>query len=357
VITVTKPYLPSQENLNRYIQKIYDTKWITNNGPLVRELEKRLASYLGVKNLILVTNGTSALQVAYKVLDLKDEVITIPFSFVATTSTLVWNNLKPVFCDINKESLTIDTSKIETLITNSTSAIVATHVFGNGCEIDNIEKIARKYNLKTIYDAAHCFDVSYNNKNILNYGDISIISFHATKLFHTIEGGAIVTNDDDLAKKIRLSINFGITGPEQIETLGINAKMNEFQAAMGLAVLDDIDTIKKQRKYLWNYYKENIPKNLQIQKWNSNSTQNYAYFPILLKDEEILLKLENKLNQHDIYPRRYFNPSLNELDYIEYKSVCEVSEDISKRILVLPLYPDLSIEDAEKIVKIVRDNI
>ena len=354
MINVTKPYLPSQEKLQLYISEIYKTGWLTNNGPLLKTFENRLKEYLGVKNLILVTNGTLALQVAYKALKLKGEVITTPFSFVATSSSLLWENLEPIFCDIDKDNLTIDYQNIESLINKNTSAIVPTHVFGNSCDIEEIENIAKKYKLKTIYDASHCFDTNYKKQNILNFGDISTISFHATKLFHTIEGGAIITNNDKLAKQVRLLINFGFTGPEKIEEIGINAKMNEFQAAMGLAILDEIDTIKEKRETVWRYYKEHIPKNIQLLDWNKNCTLNYAYFPIILKTEKQLLHLLEVFGKNNIYPRRYFNPSLNTLDYIKKKQSCPISEDISKRILCLPIYPDLEKRNILKIVNILE---
>lgn len=355
MINVTKPYLPNKETYFQYVEQIFESGWITNNGPLLKTFEKRLQDYLGVKNLILVTNGSLALQVAYKALQLKDEVITTPFSFVATTSTIVWENIKPVFCDINSDSLNLDPSKINSLISKKTSGIVATHIFGNACEINTIDDIARKNNLKVVYDASHCFDVQYKNKSIFNYGDISTVSFHATKLFHTIEGGALITEDDELAKKIRLLINFGFTGPERIESLGINAKMNEFQAAMGLSVLDEVENIKTKRKKIWEYYKENIQQDIQLQNWNPNSTLNYGYFPIILKNETLLLNLQNKLNQHNINPRRYFYPSLDTLDYVNETTECPISQDISKRILCIPLYPDLAMNDVELIVNIIKE--
>jgi len=357
VINVTKPYLPNQKRYNDYVNRIFETGWITNNGPLLREFENRLKDYLGVKNLILVTNGTLALQVAYKALDLKDEVITTPFSFVATASSLVWNNLQPIFCDIESETLTIDPKKISPLINEKTSAIVPTHVFGNACKIEEIEEISKRFNLKTIYDASHCFDVLYKDTSILSYGDISTISFHATKLFHTIEGGALITDDDALAQKIKLLINFGITGPEQIKEVGINAKMNEFQAAMGLALLDEIEEIKKKRELIWEFYTQNIPNGIQVQEWNKNATLNLAYFPIILENEECLLKLQKAFNLKQINPRRYFNPSLDTLTFLNPINTCPISQDISSRILCIPIYPDLSFDDVKQIVNIIKENL
>mgnify|MGYP000261033012 CR=1 FL=1 len=248
MINVTKSYLPNIEKYKSYIDEIYKTAWLTNQGPLVQKLEKRLAQYLGVKNIVLVSNGTIALEIAYRALDLKGEVITTPFSFVATTSSLVTNRLTPIFVDIDEKTFNLNPKNIEKKITSRTSAILPVHVFGNACEVEEIKKIANKHNLKVIYDAAHAFDVKYKDKSLLSYGDISTLSFHATKLFHTIEGGALIINDDSLLEKVRYLINFGIKNQEEIPHLGTNAKMNEFEAAMGLCILDDIENIKNSRK-------------------------------------------------------------------------------------------------------------
>ena len=231
MIHVTKTYLPKRESLDQYIDQIYQSNWVTNNGSLVKLLEKRLAEYLGVKNIVLVSNGTIALEIAYRVLGLRGFVITTPFSFVATTSSLVTNGLLPIFADINPRTFNIDTTKIEQLITPNTSAILPVHVFGNPCDIESIQSIAHRFELKVIYDAAHAFDVQYRGQSILQYGDISTLSFHATKLFHSIEGGALIINDDALVQKARYLINFGIADAESIPELGTNAKMNEFEAA------------------------------------------------------------------------------------------------------------------------------
>lgn len=353
MINVTKTHTPNQKKYIKYVDKIFKSAWLTNNGTYLKELEQRLKEYLGVKNIILVSNGSMALHVAYNALKLKKEVITTPFSFVATTSTLVWDKLTPIFCDIDKKSLTLDPKKLKKLINKNTSAIVATHVYGNSCDITKIDKICKEHNLKLIYDASHCFGVKYKHQSILNYGDISTISFHATKLFHTIEGGAIITNDDKIANKIRHSINFGLDGQE-IEVVGTNAKMNEFQAAMGLCMLDEMEYINSSREKIWNFYKQNLSKNILFPKWNKNCSLNFAYFPIILSSEAITLKVINSLSKHDIYPRRYFYPSLNKLKYIKTEQECLISEDISSRVLCLPIYPDLSLEDVRKIIKIIN---
>ncbi|UCZ56534.1 DegT/DnrJ/EryC1/StrS family aminotransferase [Desulfurispirillum indicum] len=352
-IQVTKAYLPDKEKYKGYIDTIYESGWLTNNGPLVKQLEQRLQEYLGVKHLILVSNGTLALQVAYKALDLQGEVITTPFSFVATTSSLAWEGLTPIFADIDPNTLNMNPANIEPLITSRTSAILPVHVFGNPCEVEAIQQIAQRHNLKVIYDAAHAFGVQYKGESILNYGDISTLSFHATKLFHTIEGGALITNDDKVAARVRKLINFGIIGPDQIDGVGINAKMNEFQAAMGLCVLDEIQEIMTLRKHVWQRYRDTLQSEVQFQELNANGTQNYSYFPVVFKTEQQLLEVQGKLNQANIYPRRYFYPSLDNLDYLEAKQTCNVSRDIASRILCLPIFPALEQQQQNIIITII----
>ena len=357
MINVTKTYLPNKEKYKKYIDEIYENGWLTNNGPLVQRLEKRLAEYLGVKNIVLVSNGTVALEIAYRTLDIKGFAITTPFSFVATTSSLVTNNILPIFADIDKNTFNLDSKNIEKLITPNTSAIVPVHVFGNACEVEEIEQIANKYNLKVVYDAAHAFDVKYKDTSVLNYGDISTLSFHATKLFHTIEGGALIINDDELVQKARYLINFGIKNQEEIPHLGTNAKMNEFEAAMGLCVIDDIEEIKEKRKVILEDYRNELKGLVEFQEQNKNATENYSYFPVVFKSEEQLLKVQNALNEKQIFPRRYFYPSLDTLEYIEPKQECKISRDISKRILCLPIYPELDIGIQNKIIAIIKENL
>lgn len=359
MINVTKTYLPNKELYHKYVDDIFESEWITNRGKYVEKLERRLEEYLEVKNLILVNNGTLALQIAYRLLDIKDEAVTTPFSFVATTSSLIWERINPVFADIDSKSFSIDTSKIEEKITKNTTAIVPVHVFGNPCDVEKIDSIAKKHNLSVIYDAAHAFGVKYKEKSLLTYGDISVLSFHATKIFHTIEGGALVINDDDLYKKAKLMINFGIQGPEDIQCLGINAKMNEFQAAMGLAILDDIDELIRERKNIYNYYVSKLSgiKELSMQKINDKVVYNYSYFSIVFKSEEILLKVIKELNKNEVYPRRYFYPSLNNLSYLNRKDKCPISENISKNILCLPIYSGITNKEQDLIIDIVKKNI
>ena len=354
MIPVTKAYLPNKAKYQSYVDRIFESGWLTNNGSLLQELERRLAEYLGVKNIILVANGSFALQLAYKALELKGEVITTPFSFAATTSTLAWEGLSPVFADIDPDSFNIDPIEIEKRITSNTSAIVPVHVFGNPCDVEAIKSIANKNNLKVIYDAAHAFGSEYKDQSVLNYGDISTLSFHATKLFHTIEGGAVITNSDELAKKIRLMINFGISSPTSITSLGTNAKMNEFEAAMGLCVLDDIEDIRKKRKSIWQTYTEKLSDVVKVQKWSEHSVNNASYAPILFDSEDKLLKVETKLKENEIMPRRYFYPSLDTLEYLGSKQVCEHSRGIASRILCLPMYPRLDNVDVKKIIEIIK---
>lgn len=357
MINVTKTYLPNKEKYKQYVDEIYSNNWITNNGPMVKKLEKRLAEYLDVKNLILVSNGTVALEIAYRTLGLSGFAITTPFSFVATTSSLVTNNILPIFADIDPSTLNLDPKNIESLITPNTSAILPVHVFGNACKVEEIDNIAKKHNLKVIYDAAHAFDVSYKDKSILSYGDISTLSFHATKLFHTIEGGAIILNDDSLVEKARYLINFGIKNAEEIPHLGTNAKMNEFEAAMGLCVLDEMEIVKTNRKKVYEVYLNELSEIAKMQEQNSYSTQNYSYFPIVLDSEKTLLRVQKALNQNNIFPRRYFYPSLDTLSYIEPKQNCKVSRDISKRILCIPMYDSLTQDEQFLIIKTIKNEI
>ncbi|TDX58922.1 DegT/DnrJ/EryC1/StrS family aminotransferase [Orenia marismortui] len=357
MINVTKTYLPDKSKYKEYVDQIFESGWITNQGDLVKKLKNRLESYLGVKNILLVTNGTLALQVAYKLLGLTGEVITTPFSFVATTSSLVWEGLQPIFVDIDSQTLCIDYKQIKDKITSRTSAIVPVHVFGNCCEVEEIERIARKNDLKIVYDAAHTFGIDYKNESILNYGDISILSFHATKIFHTIEGGALIINDDELYKRAERMINFGIIRQENIEGLGINAKMNEFQAAMGLAVLDDMDDIIHKRKGIYEYYLDKLSNKLRFPKYNVDSTKNYSYFPIIFESEEILSNIKQKLENENIFPRRYFYPSLDTLDYISNDKNMNISNEISRRILCLPIYHTLKRPEQDQIIRIIKKGI
>ncbi|MCC5916634.1 MAG: DegT/DnrJ/EryC1/StrS family aminotransferase [Cryomorphaceae bacterium] len=353
MIPVTKPFLPPIEEYQSLVSSIWERQWLTNNGPLVNELELKLKEYLRVEHLLYLNNGTIALQIAIKALELKGEIITTPFSYVATTSSIVWEGCTPIFVDIDENSLNIDPKKIEAAISQNTSAILATHVYGNPCDIEAIQKIADKHNLKVIYDAAHCFGTNYKGRSIFEYGDVSTTSFHATKLFHTIEGGAVFTKDPEVLKRMAYMRNFGHDGPEQFFGLGINGKNSEFHAAMGLVNLKYVDEVLKKRKELSLYYVEKL-KGLN-KKTNSllkNSEFNFAYFPIVLPSEDILLKMVKVLNDNWVYPRRYFYPSLNYLNYVQFSEGLTVSENISKRVLCLPLYQTLSFEEVDFIARL-----
>lgn len=358
MINVTQTFMPPLEEYVAQLQRIWESKWLTNYGILYTELQEKLAEFLKIKQLLLVNNGTIALQVAIKSLELKGEIITTPFSYVATTSSIVWENCQPVFVDIDEDYLTIDETKIEDAITAKTSAILATHVYGNPCAVEAIEKIAKRHNLRIIYDAAHCFAVEYQNRSILDWGDVSILSFHATKLFHTGEGGAIVCNDDALAEKIFYHQNFGHDGPERFFGLGVNGKISELNAAMGLAVLPYIEEIIARRRKICETYDDFLDgANLQKLKIRGGTKFNYAYYPIICPSEETLLKTQRALNENDIFPRRYFYPSLNRLPYLRYEKM-PVAEDISRKILCLPLSADLMEKDVKKITEIIlRDGV
>lgn len=356
-IFVTKTYLPNKQKYKQYIDKIYESNYITNYGNLVKTLEQRLCEFLGVKNVVLTSNGTTALEIAYRTLDIKGFAITTPFSFVATTSSLVTNGILPIFADIDVNDFNINPENIIKAITKNTTSIVPVHVFGNPCKIEEIDNISKEYNLKIIYDAAHAFGVKYKNRSIAEFGDISVLSFHATKIFHTIEGGALVINDDKLAQKARYLINFGIQDEENIPELGTNAKMNEFEAAMGLCVLDDIEDIIAKRKKIWEIYKKELEGYVEFQNLNFNITYNYAYFPVLFKNETQLLKIKKSLNEQNIFPRRYFYPSLDTLNYIEPKQECKISRDISRRILCLPIFVDINPELQRFVISIVKKGL
>lgn len=356
MINVTQTYTPPLAEYTQILKKAWDRRWFTNRGSLVKKLEKKLVDFLGVEQLTLTTNGTLPLQIAIKALDLKGEIITTPFSYVASTSAIVWENCTPVFVDIDPDYFSINPKKIVQAISEKTKAILAVHVFGNPCDVEAIEKIAEKYNLKVIYDAAHCFGVKYKQQSIFNYGNISTCSFHATKIFHTGEGGCFISNDKQLQDKLFYHHNFGHETATSFYGLGINAKMSELQAAMGLAVFNHLEEIFEGRKRVVNLYDSHLNFDfLQKLKIRENTEWNYHYYPVVFKSEEILLKVRNELNKEDIFPRRYFFPSLNTLNYVE-KTACPISESVSRCILCLPLYPTLEKENVEKITEIINKN-
>lgn len=352
MINITKTFLPPFEEYAAMLKRAWNNGWITNNGELVNELEQELKRYLNVKHLILCNNGTIALQIALKALNIKGEVITTPFSYVATTGVILWENCKPVFVDIDERSFCIHVSKIEAAITNKTTAILATHVYGNACDVEAINTIAHKHNLKVIYDGAHAFGTKYNERSVLSYGDISTCSFHATKLFHTAEGGCMITNDDELAETLRLYRQFGHFGDDYF-SMGINGKSSELHAALGLCNLKYIDRILLSRKQQWLYYQSLFKHQpLQLLEINPNIEYNYSYFPVVFETEELLLDAMARLKEKNIIPRRYFYPSLNALPYIQHQPA-PVSESVAKRVLCLPLFFDLDKTTQHTIAQIV----
>ena len=359
MINVTKTFFPPIEEYQAQVQRIWDNQWLTNRGGLVIELEEKITAHLALhqSKMLILNNGTIPLQIALKLLAKGGEVITTPFSYVATTAAIVWENCTPVFVDIHPEYLTIDETKIEAAITEKTTCILATHVFGNPCHVEEIERIATKYSLKVIYDAAHCFGVTYKGKSIFEYGDISTCSFHATKLFHTGEGGALFTKDAELFHQCFYSHNFGHKGPTDFHGLGINGKISELQGAMGLAVYPHIGEIIAGRKKVVEQYNKqlNFTKLSKI-KLRENIQWNYSYYPIVFESEDVLLLVQKVLNEQDIFPRRYFYPSLNTIPYVNGASM-PVSESIASRVLCMPLYADLSFEDVVKIVSIINKTL
>jgi len=354
MIPVTKPFLPPIEQYEAYVKGIWERNWLTNNGPLVNELESKLKEYLKVKHMLFMTNGTIAIQIAIKALGLKGKIITTPFSYVATTSSIVWENCEPVFADIDKNTFNIDPAKIEELITPDTSAILATHVYGNACDVTAIEGIAKRHQLRVIYDAAHAFGTLFKGKSMFEYGDVSTASFHATKLFHTIEGGAVFTHDPELLKKMTFMRNFGHHGPSNFAGIGINGKNSEFHAAMGLCNLHYVNEILEKRKEQSLYY-DSILKNVRVKKpaIQENCDFNYAYYPILFESEEALVKTQTELEKKMVQPRRYFYPSLSKLPYVQGNT--PISDNIASRVLCLPLYFTLRKEEQEYVGEIMMN--
>ncbi len=352
MINVTRPFLPPIEEYKMYVDQIWSRNWLTNNGPLVNELELRLKELLKVDHLLYLNNGTIALQIAIKALGLKGEVITTPFSYVATTSSIIWEGCTPVFVDIDPDSLNIDPRLIEKAITPATSAILATHTYGNPCDIDTIQQLADKYRLKVIYDAAHCFGTTFRGNSIYKYGDISTASFHATKIFHSIEGGAVFTGDAELLKKMAYMRNFGHNGPEDFAEVGINGKNSEFHAAMGLVNLKYVNLIADSRKKQFDQYNSWMQylrvKTIQL---HPESEFNFSYYPIIFESEQAVNKAVELLNGNWIYPRRYFYPSLNNLRYVANYPT-PVCDQLSSRVLCLPLYHNLSMEEIDFICRL-----
>ena len=349
VINVTKTYLPPLEEYVEYLEQIWAANWVTSHGPLVKELEARLKDYLGVRHLFFVSNGTVALQIAIRALALHGEIITTPFSYVASTSSIVWEGCTPVFVDIDPDTLCLDPDLIEGAITPQTTAILPVHIYGHPCDVDRIQSIADQHGLRVIYDAAHAFGVRHNGHSLPDHGDISALSFQATKLFHTVEGGALVTDDDELAHRIRYMRNFGHKGTEEFCGLGVNGKNSEFHAAMGLCVLARLPDIIAGRKAVCDLYDELLAgSGLSRPKRPVGTSYNYAYYPVIFPSEEVLLSTQARLNEEGIVPRRYFFPPLTALDYVRHADT-PVAQDVSARILCLPLHDGLPARDVARI--------
>lgn len=359
MINVTKTYLPPLEQYTAYLERIWETHHITNNGPLLKELECKLQQYLQTPYLCYVSNGTIALQLALKALKITGEVITTPFSYVATTTAILWEQCQPAFVDIEEQTFCLNPELIEAAITERTQAILATHVYGYPCQVEQIARIARQHKLKVIYDAAHCFGVQLDGRSLLNYGDASTLSFHATKLFHTAEGGAVVTGDADLARALWLSQKFGHIGEEEYVSIGINAKNSELHAAMGLCVLPEVPNIiagLKQRSDLYDALLADTP--LIFPTRQANVTYNYSYYPVIFESYEQMMHVREMLMAQEIMPRRYFYPSLNTLPYLPPPAQqCPVSERVAERVLCLPLYYTLEETQIENIAHIVKQGM
>jgi dTDP-4-amino-4,6-dideoxygalactose transaminase len=356
VIPVTKPFLPPKAEYDKYLEGIWQRNWLTNNGPLVNELELKLKEYLQVPHILYLSNGTIALQIAIKALGLKGEIITTPFSYVATTSSIVWEGCTPVFVDIDPDTLNINPAKIEAAITPRTSGIIATHVYGNPCAIEAIDAIAKMHNLKVIYDAAHAFGVKYKGQSIFTYGDVSTTSFHATKLFHTIEGGAVFTQDPELLKRMAHMRNFGHSGLTTFSGVGINGKNSEFHAAMGLVNLNYVNELIIARAQLHNYYDNYLDNQITKPSKFQFTQHNFAYYPCIFNSEAQLNGVVESLIKNEIFPRRYFYPLLSELPYVE-KTKLSMAENLAHRILCLPFYNGLTKEEIHLITTLINKKL
>jgi dTDP-4-amino-4,6-dideoxygalactose transaminase len=349
-ITVTKTSLPPLDAYVSYLEAIWARGWVTNHGPLVGELEDRLRTLLASEHVLFVANGTLALQIAIRALGLRGEVITTPFSYVATTSSLIWEDCMPVMADIDPATLTIDPDRIEAAVTSRTTGILATHVYGIPCDLERIGLIAARHGLKVIYDAAHAFGSMYDGRSVFSYGEVATASFHATKVFHTVEGGAICTNVPEAAREATLLRNFGHVGPNAFARPGINGKNSELHAAMGLCNLAYVETHLHLRRAIVERYDRNLA-GLPVRRPSipDRASWNFAYYPILLASESALCRVVNALNANDVYPRRYFYPSLATLPFVARRAATPVSDDIAPRMLCLPLYPSLTLDQVDGI--------
>lgn len=346
-IQVTEPYLPPLEEYIEYLKGIWDRNWLTNQGPLEKELEQKLQSYHQLSMPVrLVANGNLGLQIALKALGVKGEVVTTPFSYVATTACPLWEGCAVKFADIEPDTLTIDPKAVEDAITSKTEAILATHVFGNPCDVEALEAIAAKHGIALVFDAAHAFGVTFKGKSLLEYGDASMVSLHATKLFHTVEGGFVVAKDAAVSEKMEWMRRFGHNGPEAFHGVGINAKMSELHAAMGLCNLNHIDTILERRKSICETYDQAlysdqsslIGRPLSSIAYREGASRNFAYYPVLFESENELLDAIARLDSKGVYPRRYFYPAMDQVPELQREdSLCSISSEVSKKILCLPL--------------------
>jgi dTDP-4-amino-4,6-dideoxygalactose transaminase len=356
-VTVTQPSLPDFDSYMKYVREIWNRKWLTNNGPVHEEFKKQLKHYLNTNNVELFTNGHLALEISLKAMNLEGEVITTPFTFASTIHAVKNCNLEPVFCDIDPLTYNIDPTKIEDLITEKTSAILAVHVFGQPCDVDAIEKIAQKHDLKVIYDAAHAFGVEVEGNGIANFGDASMFSFHATKVFHSIEGGMLSFADEGISKTLNAYKNFGMTSPEEVNYIGTNAKMNEFQAAMGLSNLEIVDHEIRARGEAFERYLTLLGeiKDIQLMKFSDNVKPNYSYFPILLKNHEQRDFLNDRLAQYNVIARKYFYPLCSQFECYDYDvKETPIALDISDRVLCLPMHANLTVQDVSQICEIIQ---
>ena len=362
-IMVTKSFLPPYEEYCKEIKSIWDNHWLTNMGPKHEKLKREIIKYLGVKNVSLYTNGHLALETVINGLKLTGEVITTPFTFASTTHAIMRCGLKPIFCDIENNYFTMDYTKIESLITEKTSAILPVHVYGNPCNVNEIEKIAKKYNLKVIYDAAHAFGVKRENKGIANFGDVSMFSLHATKVYNSIEGGLLAYENDSYSELFRLQKNFGISGQESVIEIGGNAKMNEFQATMGILNLKYLDNEILKRKKLVERYRKNLAtiEGIKYLEDMENIEHNYAYFPIVINEKnygKTRDEVFEKLQEYNIFTRKYFFPLVTDFECYkeQYKTVSlPNSKYISDRVLTLPLYSDLLLDEVDYICKVLEE--
>ena len=356
-IPVTKAFLPPFDEYCDQVKRAFDNAWLTNRGPLVRELEEELLDYLGVERLLLMCNGTLPIQIAIRLVEEASEVITTPFSYVATSSAVVWEHYRPVFVDIEPDTLTIDPSKIEAAITPRTKCILGTHVFGNPCDVDAIHEIAQRHGLFVLYDAAHCFGVKFNGRSIFSYGDVSTCSFHATKLFHTAEGGAVITSNPEYLERMTLMHSFGHIGPDNYYEVGINAKMSELQAAMGLTVMQYVDGIIDSRRDVVNAYKLMATSlGLETQSIRLGTEWNYSYFPVIYPCESTLKRAQLHFNSLGVFPRRYFYPSLNTLPFFNPVRM-PISESVASRVMCLPLYAFMSSSEIDRVISALESSL